>query len=67
MANVFLRHPVHGEKVAISWMEVEEDLQHGWEEFDPSSPDDSESSVSPEMVAPRTSANALRARRRRKE
>ena len=67
MANIYLRHPRHGEKVAISWLEVQEDIQHGWEEFDPSSLDDSESPASAEMLASETSGNALRARRRRKE
>lgn len=38
MAVIYLRHPVHGAKVAISDMEVENDLQNGWEEFDPTEP-----------------------------
>jgi hypothetical protein len=69
MANIFLRHPKHGAKVAISWNEAQEDMQHGWEEFDPSDPDDSESPASAEMPASVDSdtPNALRARRRRKE
>lgn len=43
MAVIYLRHPVHGAKVAISEMEAENDMQNGWEEFDPSdtaAPDD---------------------------
>ena len=68
MPNIYLRHPRHGEKVAISWMEARDDMEHGWEEFDPSDPDDSESSASSEMAASGMSdTNALRARRRRKE
>jgi hypothetical protein len=68
MSNIYLRHPRHGEKIAISWMEAREDMEQGWEEFDPSSPDDSESSASSEMAASGISDhNALRARRRRKE
>lgn len=35
MAVIYLRHPVHGAKVAISHMEVEHDTQNGWEEYDP--------------------------------
>lgn len=35
MAVIYLRHPKHGAKVAISDMEAENDLQNGWEEFDP--------------------------------
>lgn len=36
MAVIYLRHPVHGAKVATSDMEAENDIQNGWEEFDPS-------------------------------
>ena len=68
MPNIYLRHPKHGEKIAISWLEAREDVEHGWEEFDPSDLDDSESSASLEMAASGMSeTNALRARRRRKE
>jgi len=67
MAHIYLRHPKHGEKVAISWVEARDDMEHGWEEFDPSSPDDSESPVSAEMSASGTSGNELKARRRRRE
>jgi hypothetical protein len=68
MPNIYLRHPKHGEKVAISWLEAREDMEHGWEEFDPSDCDDSESPASSEMAATETSdPNALRTRRRRKE
>jgi len=69
MANIFLRHPKHGEKVAISWLEAREDMEHGWEEFDPSCSYDSESPAPAEMSASDGSdaPNALRARRRRKE
>lgn len=38
MAVIYLRHPLHGAKVAISNMEAENDLQNGWEEFDPAEP-----------------------------
>jgi len=66
---IYLRHPKHGEKVAISNVEARDDKENGWEEFDPSSPDDSESPASAEMPASVDSdaPNALRARRRRKE
>ena len=67
MPNIYLRHPNHGEKVAISWLEAREDMEHGWEEFDPSDSDDSESPAFPEMEASETSGNALKARRRRRE
>jgi len=28
--HILLMHPVHGKKIAISEMEVEEDKRHGW-------------------------------------
>ena len=69
MPNIYLRHPKHGEKVAISWLEAREDMEYGWEEFNPSDSDDQESPASAEMSASETSQanNNLRARRRRKE
>lgn len=33
--NYYLRHPEHGTKVACLDMEVEHDLQNGWEIYDP--------------------------------
>lgn len=35
MAVIYLKHPRHGAKVAISEMEAENDIANGWEEFDP--------------------------------
>jgi hypothetical protein len=54
--HVYLKHAVHGTKVAISEMEVEADEKNGWEVFDPSAP-------APVETAP---ANELEVRRRRK-
>jgi hypothetical protein len=66
--NIYLRHPRHGEKIAISWLEAREDMEQGWEEFDPSNPDESETPVPSEMaVSGNSEHNALRTRRRRKE
>jgi len=31
----YLKHPQYGEKVAVSEMERDFDVQNGWEEFDP--------------------------------
>jgi hypothetical protein len=68
MSNIYLRHPRHGEKIAISWLEAREDMEQGWEEFDPSNPDESEPSASSDVAALGDSQhNALRTRRRRKE
>lgn len=35
MAVIYLRHPVHGHKVATSDMEAKYDKGQGWTEFDP--------------------------------
>ena len=64
---IYLRHPKHGHKVAISNIEARDDKENGWEEFDPSDPDDSESPVSDDEPTSGVSDNALRARRRRRE
>jgi hypothetical protein len=36
--NIYLRHPVHGLKIAISNVEAAMDHEHGWEEYDPLEP-----------------------------
>lgn len=38
MAVIYLRHPIHGAKVASSDMEAQGDIGAGWEVFDPSAP-----------------------------
>jgi hypothetical protein len=35
MAVIYLRHPVHGAKVATMDLEADYDEQNGWERFDP--------------------------------
>jgi hypothetical protein len=40
MAVIYLRHPIHGAKVAISSHEADEDSMNGWERFDPTDPED---------------------------
>ena len=35
MAVIYLKHPRHGAKVAISELEAENDMANGWEQFDP--------------------------------
>jgi hypothetical protein len=35
MAVIYLRHPKHGEKVASTEFEANEDRKNGWEDFDP--------------------------------
>lgn len=41
MAVIYLRHPKHGAKVAISEHEAEQDALCGWEPFDPNEVDPS--------------------------
>ena len=38
MAAIYLRHTIHGQKVACSDLEVQHDVANGWEEFDPHPP-----------------------------
>lgn len=33
--HIYLKHPIHGTKVAISDLEVEYDEQNGWEQMNP--------------------------------
>lgn len=38
MAVIYLKHPLHGAKVAVSEQEAEYDALRGWERFDPTQP-----------------------------
>ena len=38
MAVIYLSHPIHGAKVAISDMEADNDEANGWVRFDPTAP-----------------------------
>jgi hypothetical protein len=49
MAVIYLRHPTHGAKVAISETEADADEMHGWERFDPTEPTETAN----EMAAPK--------------
>jgi len=40
MAVIYLRHPTHGAKVAISDKEADNDRENGWEVYDPSDVED---------------------------
>lgn len=51
--HVYLRHPVHGTKIATLDMEVEHDLELGWVEYDPEA-----------FIEPEVSANKLEVKRR---
>ena len=54
--TIYLRHPVHGTKVATMAMEAEFDEQNGWERYNPDTPS------APEEAAP---VNELEPKRRR--
>jgi len=36
--HIYLKHPVHGTKVAISDIEAEYDVENGWTIYNPSTP-----------------------------
>ena len=54
--TIYLRHPLHGTKVASMTLEAEFDEQNGWERYNPDTPS------APEVAAP---ANELDVKRRR--
>ena len=51
--QTYLRHPVHGTKIATLDMEVEHDKALGWIEYDPEA-----------FIEPEVSANTLEVKRR---
>jgi hypothetical protein len=57
---IYLRHEKHGTKVAISQAEAAEDMQWGWEEYDPREPQESVEVDAKPM-------NNLQVKKRRKE
>ena len=42
MAVIYLIHPVHGAKVAISEHEADYDEMHGWMRYDPTTSDEAD-------------------------
>jgi hypothetical protein len=52
MSVIYLRHPQHGAKVAISEHEAAQDEMFGWERFDPTAPVDEDDEAVNEMAAP---------------
>lgn len=51
MSVIYMSHPVHGAKVAISNHEADADEENGWVRFDPTAP--AETSVNEMAAAPR--------------
>ena len=50
MAHIYLRHPLHGEKVAHSDNEASSDRANGWVDFDPIAKPIEVEQVTPEPV-----------------
>lgn len=65
--NIYLRHPRHGTKVAISHQEARDDMEWGWEEYDPNDPDEMETPAASEEEPSGASVNQLSGKRRRKQ
>ena len=57
MAAIYLKHPIHGAKVATLDLEAQYDEKNGWVRYNPDTPSE------PEEVA---SENTLRLKRKRK-
>ena len=55
MAVIYLQHPVHGAKVAISDMEANYDEMHGWKRYNPDTftAADDDAEVVNEMAIPK--------------
>ena len=45
--NVVMVHPVHGAKVAINSVEIENDEQNGWTRYNPDTPAEAPVEVAP--------------------
>jgi hypothetical protein len=55
MPVIYMKHPIHGTKVATMDLEAEEDERNGWERYTPGE------------ESPQVAVNELTARRRRRE
>ena len=68
MAVIYLKHPVHGHKVACSDIEADYDENHGWERYTVDTPVAQEpvvEEVEPEVEA--APANTLEVKTRRRK
>ena len=45
--NVIMVHPVHGAKIAMHSVEIEQDEQNGWTRYNPDTPADEPVEVAP--------------------
>ena len=48
--NVIMVHPVHGAKIAMSPVEIEQDEQNGWSRFNPDTPAAPAVEVAPKRI-----------------
>jgi hypothetical protein len=65
MPTIYLRHPVHGTKVATMIEEAEADAQNGWIEYNLDTP--AKTKVKTEVEVEAAPVNTLDVKRRRKE
>ena len=61
--NIFLKHPVHGTKIATLEMEAAYDEEHGWVRYNPNDPEP-ETADEIEIDHAPVNANELQAKRR---
>lgn len=50
--NVVLVHPVHGAKIAINELEMEQDVKNGWTRYNPDTPVEQSTEAAPSEQAP---------------
>ena len=67
MAIIYMKHPVHGAKVATAPEEAAQDRRNGWMEFDPSVAQPAQAPSSDEQETPILNALPIRRGRARKQ
>jgi len=67
MAVIYLKHPVHGHKVACSDMEADYDENHGWERYTVDMPIIEDVVIEEETDVEAVPANALEVKTRRRK
>ena len=67
MAVIYMVHPVHGAKVAISEHEADYDEMHGWMRYNPDTPDDAADEDEPAAVVNEMAEPKRRGRPRAKQ
>lgn len=65
MSVIYMVHPVHGAKVAISEHEAEHDEMYGWMRYDPTTPAVADEDDADEAEAEPAPVNELAAPKRR--